>query len=107
MVRANNDDIKTMKQRKNLLIAKSLFFSTSMSNVGWSRFQNNFYLDQGLSSTEIGKSLSLANIITTITTIITTIPSLLPSTTTATTTITKTTTIIIITTVTNINHKDL
>ena len=54
MVRANNDDIKTMKQRKNLLIAKSLFFSTSMSNVGWSRFQNNFYLDQGLSSTEIG-----------------------------------------------------
>ena len=54
MVRVNNDDIKTMKQRKNLLIAKSLFFSTSMSNVGWSRFQNNFYLDQGLSSTEIG-----------------------------------------------------
>ena len=51
----SNDDIKIMKQRKNLIIAKSLFFSTAMSNVGWSRFQNNFYLDQGLSSTEIGK----------------------------------------------------
>jgi len=50
----SNDEIKIMKQRKNLVIAKSLFFSTAMSNVGWSRFQNNFYLDQGLSSTEIG-----------------------------------------------------
>ena len=58
MVKDNNhDDILLTKQRKNLLIAKSLFFSTAMSNVGWSRFQNNFYLDQGLSSTEIGMIL--------------------------------------------------
>ena len=54
MLRTNSEDIAIMKQRNNLLIAKSLFFSTAMSNVGWSRFQNNFYLDQGLSSTEIG-----------------------------------------------------
>ena len=46
---------------KNLISAKVLFFTTAMCGVGWSRFQNNFYLDNGLSSTEIGtlKSVGL------------------------------------------------
>lgn len=38
----------------NLIKAKALFFCTAMANVGWSRFQNNFYLEQGLSPQEIG-----------------------------------------------------
>ena len=38
----------------NLMKAKALFFCTAMANVGWSRFQNNFYLEQGLSPREIG-----------------------------------------------------
>ena len=47
--------------RKNLISAKILFFTTAMSGVGWNRFQNNFYLDNGLSSHEIGalKSIGL------------------------------------------------
>ena len=45
----------------SLLIAKCLFFCNAMSSVGWSRFQNNFYLNQGLSAAEIGtlKSIGL------------------------------------------------
>jgi hypothetical protein len=43
-------DAKTI----NLMKAKALFFCTAMANVGWSRFQNNFYLEQGLSPQEIG-----------------------------------------------------
>lgn len=48
-------------QRKNLFSAKALFFTTAMCGVGWSRFQNNFYLDNGLTTTEIGtlKSVGL------------------------------------------------
>ena len=41
-------------ERNNLLVAKALFFATAMSTVGWTRFQNNFYLDAGLTSHEIG-----------------------------------------------------
>lgn len=45
----------------DLLTAKCLFFCNAMSSVGWSRFQNNFYLNQGLSAAEIGtlKSIGL------------------------------------------------
>ncbi len=48
-------------QRKNLALAKAIFFTNAMSSVGWSRFQNNYYLDQGLSSYDIGtlKSIGL------------------------------------------------
>jgi hypothetical protein len=49
--------------RRNLIIAKALFFSTAMSSVGWSRFQNNFYLDQGLTSYEIGSLKSIGLIL--------------------------------------------
>ena len=47
--------------QRNLLVAKVLFFATAMSSVGWNRFQNNFYLDAGLTSHEIGtlKSIGL------------------------------------------------
>lgn len=37
-----------------LFLAKVLFLSSSLSSVGWNRFQNNFYLDNGLSSSQIG-----------------------------------------------------
>jgi hypothetical protein len=52
---------KSQIQRRNLMSAKVLFFTTAMCGVGWSRFQNNFYLDNGLSSREIGilKSVGL------------------------------------------------
>lgn len=52
---------KTQLQRQNLIAAKALFFMTAMCGVGWSKFQNNFYLDNGLSSREIGtlKSVGL------------------------------------------------
>jgi predicted MFS family arabinose efflux permease len=43
------------QQQVNLLVAKALFFSTAMSSVGWQRFQNNFYLDKGFTSYEIGQ----------------------------------------------------
>ena len=42
------------QEQRNLLVAKALFFATAMSTVGWTRFQNNFYLDAGLTSHEIG-----------------------------------------------------
>ena len=49
------------KHDQNLLLAKSLFFSTAMAQVGWQRFQNNFYMDNGMSSYQIGllKSIGL------------------------------------------------
>lgn len=49
-------------QKQNLFVAKALFFSTAMSAVGWTRFQNNYYLDQGFTSAQIGllKSIGLA-----------------------------------------------
>lgn len=52
---------KSNPHAKQLLSAKALFFATAMCAVGWSRFQNNFYLDNGLSSAEIGtlKSVGL------------------------------------------------
>ena len=52
---------KSQIQRTNLISAKVLFFTTAMCGVGWSRFQNNFYLDNGLTSAEIGtlKSVGL------------------------------------------------
>lgn len=45
----------------NLLKAKALFFVVTLSIVGWTRFQNSFYIDNGLSNTEIGtlKSVGL------------------------------------------------
>lgn len=42
------------QQDKNLMLAKMLFFSTSMATVGWTRFQNSFYMDHGLGSSQIG-----------------------------------------------------
>ena len=47
--------------RKNLLIAKSLFFVGYMGGVGWSRFQNAFYLEHGMNASQIGilKSVGL------------------------------------------------
>lgn len=35
-------------------MAKLLFFCVSMSTVGWQRFQNNFYLENGLSTSQVG-----------------------------------------------------
>lgn len=49
-------------QNRNLFLAKALFFSNAMSSVGWTRFQNNYYLDNGLTSYEIG-SLKSAGLI--------------------------------------------
>jgi predicted MFS family arabinose efflux permease len=45
----------------NLILSKVLFFSTALSTVGWNRFQNNFFIDHGLSNTDIGmlKSIGL------------------------------------------------
>ena len=44
-----------------LVIAKMLFFCTSMSGVGWNRFQSIYFLQRGLNPGEIGllKSLGL------------------------------------------------
>ena len=44
-----------------LVIAKVLFFCTSMSGVGWNRFQSIYFLQRGLNPGEIGllKSLGL------------------------------------------------
>lgn len=47
------------QRNRDLIIAKALFFSNAMSVVGWARFQNNFYLDHGLSSSEIGSVKAL------------------------------------------------
>lgn len=59
----NDSDRLLLKQthRRNLILAKAIFFTNAMSQVGWTRFQNNFYLDHGLSSYQIGtlKSLGL------------------------------------------------
>jgi MFS family permease len=45
----------------NLFKAKALFFIVTLSVVGWTRFQNSFYIDGGLTNTEIGtlKSVGL------------------------------------------------
>ena len=61
MVGSTQKELELREQQRNLLVAKSLFFATAMSSVGWQRFQNNFYLDAGLSSHEIGtlKSIGL------------------------------------------------
>ena len=45
---------KCSNQRCNLILSKTLFFITALSTVGWNRFQNNFFIDNGLSNTEIG-----------------------------------------------------
>ena len=46
---------------RNLIIAKMLFFCGSMGGVGWSRFQNIFYLEHGMNASQIGmlKSIGL------------------------------------------------
>jgi predicted MFS family arabinose efflux permease len=44
---------------RNLFIAKAMFFANSMSQVGWTRFQNNFYLEHGLNSYQIGSLKSV------------------------------------------------
>ena len=51
------------KESAHLISAKVLFFATSMSNVGWTRFQNNFYLDNGLNSEQIGSLKSIGLIL--------------------------------------------
>lgn len=54
----------TFKNPKyNLILAKAIFFTNSLSTVGWGRFQNNFYLDMGLSSYEIGSLKSIGLIL--------------------------------------------
>ena len=47
----------------NLFLAKAIFFTNSLSTVGWGRFQNNFYLGQGLSAYEIGSLKSIGLIL--------------------------------------------
>lgn len=47
-----------MDNRK-LVLAKSLFFATAMAGVGWQRFQNIFYLQQGMTPVQIGELKSL------------------------------------------------
>ena len=47
------------KLNTNLILAKALFFCTAMASVGWSRFQNNFFLDRGLLAKEIGNLKSV------------------------------------------------
>jgi hypothetical protein len=49
------------KETIDLFVAKALFFSGSMSTVGWNRFQAIFYLNNGLTPSQIGilKSLGL------------------------------------------------
>ena len=37
-----------------LLFAKVLFFSTALSNVSWTRFQNNVLLEKGISTRDVG-----------------------------------------------------
>jgi hypothetical protein len=56
-----SNNINDINQTTKLRIAKLLFFTTAMSTVGWNRFQNNFYIDVGLSTAEIGglKSIGL------------------------------------------------
>jgi hypothetical protein len=49
------DSKSVSSPRKRLFHAKLLQFSSSMGNVGWTRFQNNFYLERGLSLEMIGK----------------------------------------------------
>jgi len=44
---------------RKLILAKLLFFATAMASVGWQRFQNIFYLEQGLSPSQIGELKSL------------------------------------------------
>ena len=46
---------------RNLFVAKLLFFCVSMGGTGWSRFQNMFYLENGLTVSQIGhlKSIGL------------------------------------------------
>lgn len=58
---SNNTHNNDINQVNKLRIAKLLFFTTAMSSVGWNRFQNNFYIDLGLSTAEIGglKSIGL------------------------------------------------
>jgi hypothetical protein len=41
------------------LKAKLLFFLSSLSTVGWNRFQNSFFIDKGLSNSQIGSLKSL------------------------------------------------
>ena len=36
------------------LFAKVLFFSTALSNVSWTRFQNNVLLEKGISTRDVG-----------------------------------------------------
>lgn len=47
----------------NLILAKAIFFSNSLSSVGWNRFQNNFYLENGMTSYEIGSLKSFGLIL--------------------------------------------
>ena len=44
---------------RKLAMAKALFFATAMASVGWQRFQNIFYLQQGLNPAQIGELKSL------------------------------------------------
>ena len=41
------------------LLAKVLYFTTSLSNVGWNRFQNIYYLQNGITPMQIGELKSL------------------------------------------------
>ena len=55
---SKSDPSKTHADRRsqqNLLFAKALFFTANLSSVGWTRYQNNFYLDEGLTPLQIGR----------------------------------------------------
>ena len=48
---------------RNLAVAKLLFFCGSMGGVGWSRFQNVFYLEHGMNASQIGILKSIGMIL--------------------------------------------
>jgi len=54
--------MKEKRKARGLALAKILYFSTSMGNVAWNRFQNLFFLSKGIHPHQIGqlKSLGLA-----------------------------------------------
>ena len=55
----SNSPLKERKKARGLIFAKILYFSTSMGNVAWNRFQNLFFLDKGIHPQQIGQLKSL------------------------------------------------
>jgi PPP family 3-phenylpropionic acid transporter len=59
MAQTQEQEAVLRQRRRNLFVAKAIFFTNAMSQVGWTRFQNNFYLDHGLNSYQIGSLKSV------------------------------------------------